>query len=95
MCIRRNCGTSWPKLAAGELKTAISFTQAGGGTDLLGAMKTSARKTDGGWIINGEKIWSTTADTADYLLLIARTDKNVERRSEGVSLFFRAAPLAN
>ncbi len=77
-----------PKMAAGELKTAISFSEAGGGTDLLGAMRTSAEKVDGGWVINGEKIWSTTADTADYLLLIARTDKNVKRKYEGVSLFF-------
>jgi len=77
-----------PKMAAGELKTAISFSEAGGGTDLLGAMRTSAEKVDGGWVINGEKIWSTTADTADYLLLIARTDKNVKRQSDGVSLFF-------
>ena len=77
-----------PKMAAGELKTAISFTEAGGGTDLLGGMKTSAEKVDGGWVINGEKIWSTTADTADYLLLIARSDKNVQRRTDGVSLFF-------
>ncbi|MCH7507037.1 MAG: acyl-CoA/acyl-ACP dehydrogenase [Proteobacteria bacterium] len=77
-----------PKMAAGELKTAISFTEAGGGTDLLGGMKTSAEKVDGGWVINGEKIWSTTADTADYLLLIARSDKNVQRTTDGVSLFF-------
>ncbi len=77
-----------PKMAAGELKTAISFTESGGGTDLLGGMKTSAEKVDGGWVINGEKTWSTTADTADYLLLIARSDKNVKRRTDGVSLFF-------
>ena len=77
-----------PKMAAGELKTAISFTEASGGTDLLGGMKASADKVDGGWVINGEKTWSTTGDTADYLLLIARNDKNVERRTDGVSLFF-------
>ncbi len=77
-----------PKMAAGELKTAISFSESGGGTDLLGGMKTSAEKVDGGWVINGEKTWSTTADTADYLLLIARSDKNVKRRTDGVSLFF-------
>ena len=77
-----------PKMAAGELSTAISFTEAGGGTDLLGGMKTEARKVDGGWIINGEKIWSTTADTADYLLLLARSDKNVKHRTDGISLFF-------
>jgi acyl-CoA dehydrogenase len=77
-----------PRMAAGELRAAISFTEPGGGTDLLGGLKTTAVKTDGGWIINGEKVWSTTADTSDYLLLIARSNKKVERRSDGVSLFF-------
>ena len=75
-------------MAAGELKTAISFSEPGGGTDLLGGMKSTAEKIDGGWVINGEKIWSTGADSSDYLLLIARTDKNVEKISDGVSLFF-------
>ena len=77
-----------PAMAAGKLRTAMSFTEPGGGTDVLGAMKTSAEKADGGWVINGEKTWSTTADTADYLLLMARSDRNVARRSDGVSLFF-------
>jgi butyryl-CoA dehydrogenase len=77
-----------PKMAAGELRTAISFSEPGGGTDLLGALKTNAEKVDGGWVINGEKIWSTTADTADYLLLIARSDKNVKEKHQGLSLFF-------
>jgi alkylation response protein AidB-like acyl-CoA dehydrogenase len=77
-----------PKMAAGELKAAISFTEAGGGTDLLGGMKTTAEKTHGGWVINGEKIWSTTADSADYLLLMARSDKKASKRTDGLSLFF-------
>lgn len=77
-----------PKIAAGDIKTAMSFSEPGGGTDLLGGMKTSAKKVDGGWLINGDKIWSTCADVADYLLLMARTDKNVEKQSEGVSIFF-------
>ena len=77
-----------PEMAAGRLKTAISFSESGGGTDLLGAMRTSAKKVEGGWVINGEKVWSTTADTADYLLLIARSNKNVEKKTDGISLFF-------
>ena len=77
-----------PLMAAGKLRTAMSFTEAGGGTDLLGGLKTTAHKSADGWILNGEKIWSTTADTADYLLLMARTNKDVRRRSDGVSLFF-------
>ncbi|MCH8861659.1 MAG: acyl-CoA/acyl-ACP dehydrogenase [Proteobacteria bacterium] len=77
-----------PKIATGELKTAMSYSEPGGGTDLLGGMKTSATKTDGGWIINGEKIWSTLANVADYLLLMARSDKDVAKRADGVSIFF-------
>lgn len=77
-----------PPMAAGELRAAISFTEPGGGTDLLGGLKTTAVKAEGGWIVNGEKTWSTTADTSDYLLLIARTNKDVERRTDGISLFF-------
>ena len=69
-------------MATGELRTAMAFTEPSGGTDLLGAMRTSAKKVDDGWIIQGEKVWSTTANTADYLLVIAQTDKNPKKRSE-------------
>ncbi|MEI8297203.1 MAG: acyl-CoA dehydrogenase family protein [Pseudomonadota bacterium] len=77
-----------PEMAAGRLRTAMAFTEPGGGTDVLGAMRTTADKVDGGWIISGEKIWSTTADSADYLLLMARSSREVKKRSDGVSLFF-------
>jgi alkylation response protein AidB-like acyl-CoA dehydrogenase len=77
-----------PEMAAGRLRTAMAFTEPGGGTDVLGAMRTFAEKVPGGWELTGEKIWSTTADTADYLLLMARSERNVQRRSDGVSLFF-------
>ncbi|MEQ9395954.1 acyl-CoA dehydrogenase family protein [Haliea sp.] len=77
-----------PRIASGELKTAMSFTEAGGGTDLLGGMKTRGDKVDGGWVLNGEKIWSTGADVADYLLVMARTDMKAAKRSDGISIFF-------
>ena len=81
-----------PEMAAGRLRTAMAFTEPGGGTDVLGAMRTIAEKVPGGWELSGEKTWSTTADTADYLLLIARSDRNVQKRSDGVSLFFVPRP---
>ena len=77
-----------PRIASGELKTAMSFTEAGGGTDLLGGMRTRGDKVDGGWLLNGEKIWSTGADVADYLLVMARTDVHAAKRSDGISIFF-------
>jgi alkylation response protein AidB-like acyl-CoA dehydrogenase len=80
-----------PQIAAGKLRASIGFTEPGGGTDLLGAMKTVATRGDGGWIVNGEKIWCSSAHVADYILLLVRTDRNVEKRHQGLTLFFLPA----
>jgi len=77
-----------PEIAAGNCRVSIGFTEPGGGTDVLGAMRTTAERTEGGWIINGEKMWSSASHVADYILLLARTDKNVEKRHQGLTLFF-------
>jgi acyl-CoA dehydrogenase len=77
-----------PRIALGDLKAAIAFTEPEGGTDLLGSMATTAKRGDGGWIINGEKIWSSSAHVADYLLLIARSDPTVEKKHQGLTLFW-------
>jgi alkylation response protein AidB-like acyl-CoA dehydrogenase len=77
-----------PLIAAGKLRAAISFTEPGGGTDVLGALRTEAVRGDGGWILSGEKIWSSSAHVADYLLVLARTERNVKKRHQGVSLFW-------
>jgi acyl-CoA dehydrogenase len=76
-----------PAIARGELRFTIGFTEPGGGTDLLGGMRTHARKVDGGWLINGSKTWCTSAHVSNYILLIARTDLEVKRPHQGVSLF--------
>ena len=76
-----------PRLARGEIKFAIAYTEPDGGTDVLGAMKTKAEKADGGWIINGTKIWSTAAHVADYLLLLARTGTDENKKAWGTTVF--------
>lgn len=75
-----------PKLARGELRFAIALTEPGGGSDVLGAMRTHAEKVDGGWVVNGQKMWSTGAGTADRLLLVTRTRKG-DRPSDGLTMF--------
>ncbi|WP_287384852.1 acyl-CoA dehydrogenase family protein [Sphingobium sp.] len=77
-----------PLIATGQLKAAIAFTEPGGGTDLLGAMTTTADRVEGGWKLNGEKIWSSSAHVADYLLVIARSDKETEKKHQGLTLFW-------
>ena len=59
-----------PEIAAGRLRVAIAFTEPGGGTDVLGALRTFGTRADGGWVLNGEKMWSSgcllyTSDAAD------------------------------
>ncbi len=80
-----------PGIADGSLKFAIAVTEPSGGTDLLGAMTTTAAKVDGGWRISGQKIWSTQAHVADYLLLLARSEKT-EKRTAGTTLFLVPRP---
>jgi acyl-CoA dehydrogenase len=75
-----------PAIAAGKLMFSISLTEPDGGTDVLSAMKTRATKVDGGWVINGTKIWSTLAHAADRLFLIARTSDE-EKPSRGLTVF--------
>jgi acyl-CoA dehydrogenase len=82
-----------PAIANGEARFSIGFTEPGGGTDVLGAMRTFGKHDDaaGGWIINGSKTWCSSAHVADYILLLARTDRNVEKRHQGLTLFILPA----
>jgi alkylation response protein AidB-like acyl-CoA dehydrogenase len=75
-----------PEIAAGRMMFAISLTEPGGGTDALSAMQTRARRVDGGWVVNGTKIWSTLAHAADRLFLVARTSDS-EKSTQGVTVF--------
>ncbi|MCW2984598.1 MAG: acyl-CoA dehydrogenase [Conexibacter sp.] len=83
-----------PAVAAGEARFSIGFTEPDGGTDVLGAMKTTAERVDGGWSISGTKVWCSSAHVADYILLLARTDKDVVKRQQGVTLFIVPAKAA-
>jgi acyl-CoA dehydrogenase len=76
-----------PAITRGEARFAIGFTEPGGGTDVLGGMRTAAKQVDGGWVLNGNKTWCTAAHTAHYILLLARTDFEVEKRHQGLTLF--------
>jgi butyryl-CoA dehydrogenase len=77
-----------PAMAEGTLRVSIGMTEPDGGTDVLGAMKTMAEKVDGGWVVNGAKMWCTAAKVADRILLLARSDKTAEKKHHGLTLFF-------
>jgi acyl-CoA dehydrogenase len=75
-------------MAAGDLRVSLSMTEPDGGTDVLGAMKTFATKVEGGWCLNGAKMWTTAAKAADRLLVLARTDKDAPKKHQGLTMFF-------
>lgn len=60
-----------PGLASGDMRGAFSTTEAQSGSDVSG-IKTRARPVDGGYRLNGNKIWCTNSDLADFVLVAAR-----------------------
>ena len=77
-----------PEMASGNLRVSLSVTEPDGGTDVLGAMKTFADKVDGGWVLNGAKMWTTGAKAADRLLVLARSDRHATKKHHGLTLLF-------
>ena len=74
------------KLATGDCKFSLSLTEPDGGTDILGAMKTSAEVTDDHYIINGSKTFISGADVADFLITVCRTEENPSKKADGISI---------
>jgi len=73
-----------PRIAAGELTFGIGMSEPESGSDLA-SLKTRAEKVDGGWRINGRKIWTTNAHHSQYMIILARTSEPVNSRHEGIS----------
>ncbi|MBU0970638.1 MAG: acyl-CoA/acyl-ACP dehydrogenase [Proteobacteria bacterium] len=78
--------TYLPLLAQGKLKMCMALTEPGGGTDILGAMATTAEEKEGRWVINGEKVFITAAHVSDFMVTICRTETDV-KPSESLSVF--------
>ena len=76
-----------PKIAQGEIKFCMAVTEPGGGTDILGALKTFARQVGDNFIVSGQKIFITNAHKADYLLTLVKTDETASRKAKSLSLF--------
>lgn len=78
-----------PRLVSGEDQVAFGVTEPDAGLDTT-SIKTLARREGNGWRISGRKIWTSTAQVASKILILARTTPRDEARrpSEGMSLFY-------
>jgi len=73
------------KSLTGEYSWCQLFSEPGSGSDLAGAMTRAERKGNR-WIVNGQKVWTTSAHHADWGLLLARTNWDVQKH-QGLSYF--------
>jgi acyl-CoA dehydrogenase len=78
-----------PPIISGKHKMCFMVTEPNTGLDTT-SLKTRAVKVDGGYLVNGEKIWITQAHLADKMLIIARTTAldDVKRKTDGLTLFY-------
>ena len=72
-----------PKLANMDLWFCQGFSEPGSGSDLA-SLRTAARKEGDEYIVNGQKIWTTTAHMADWVFALVRTDGSAKKQS-GIS----------
>ncbi len=77
-----------PRMARGEFLGAVALSESDAGSDLAN-IQCRARRDGDEWVINGNKMWCTFADGADYMTVLCRTaDMDEKRRHAGTSMFF-------
>jgi alkylation response protein AidB-like acyl-CoA dehydrogenase len=76
-----------PRICRGEVCFAIGMSEPNSGSDLFAA-STRAARTDGGWLVNGTKVWTSSAHHAHYLIGLFRTSAPTrENRRHGLTQF--------
>ena len=76
-----------PRLCDGSARYCLALTEPGGGTDILGSLKTSAKLDGDDYLLNGQKVYCTGAHVSDHIIVVARTDPSPAKRSEGFTMF--------
>jgi len=74
-----------PKIAAGDLHFSIGYSEPEAGTDLASLRTKAVKDDDGGYVVNGQKMWTSLIQYADYVWLAARTDPDAPRH-KGLSI---------
>lgn len=73
-----------PAICRGEQLFCIGMSEPGSGSDLA-SVRTRADRTDRGWVVNGQKIWTTNAMHSDYMIALVRTSGTAADRQAGLS----------
>jgi len=81
-----------PAILRGEVYIAVGYSEPEAGTDLA-SLTTRAERDGDEWVINGQKMWTTGAETADYIWLAARTDPAAPKH-KGITMFLVRTDVA-
>lgn len=78
-----------PKLVTGEDQCCFGFTEPDAGLN-TSAIKTFAQKVPGGYLVNGQKVWTSTGQVANKIMLLTRTTKldDCARPTDGITIFY-------
>ncbi|EKD99073.1 MAG: hypothetical protein ACD_23C00147G0005 [uncultured bacterium] len=75
-----------PKIVRGECSFCIGMSEPDSGSDLA-SIRSKAAKVEGGWILNGTKVWTSGAHHAHYMVALVRTREKTEDRHSGMTQF--------
>lgn len=78
------CATILPGIVSGKVYFCIGMSEPNTGSDLA-SVRTRADKVDGGWRINGTKLWTSNADIAHFMVALVRTTQGLASKYEGLS----------
>src|SRR5690606_33209806 len=73
-----------PRIASADVFFCLGMSEPESGSDLA-SVRTRATRTEGGWILNGQKVWTSGAQYADYAVTLCRTEPLGERKHVGLS----------
>jgi acyl-CoA dehydrogenase len=78
-----------PRLVAGDDQCCFGFTEPDAGLNTT-RIKTFAEKVDGGYVVHGQKVWTSTAQVANKIMLLTRTTRfeDAKRPTDGITIFY-------
>lgn len=74
------------EIRTGDLSIALGYSEPEAGSDLA-SLRTRADRVEGGWAINGQKMWGTCFPDSRWVVLAARTDQDAQPKHAGITLF--------
>ena len=75
-----------PGICSGKLLFCIGMSEPNAGSDLAN-IRSRVEKTEAGWVLNGQKVWTTNAHLDDFMIALVRSSGGVEDRHRGLSQF--------